>query len=215
MFIKILNNNYKSNQPIFIDDILNLFKDYTRQRVYQLIDNALKKEQLVRFDRGIYYIPTDTILGKSILSIEDIIVKKYISDNDKIYGIGGKNVLDLNFMITTQVPNTLEVITNNESRALRVIEICNQKVILRKSRTLITNENVYAYTILELFTNISVSEFKRSLYGKKKVIQYINQNNINLEQIYKLANYFPAKTMKNLINCEVINEIIRGQKSIY
>ena len=43
MFIKILNNNYKSNQPIFIDDILNLFKDYTRQRVYQLIDNTIQK----------------------------------------------------------------------------------------------------------------------------------------------------------------------------
>ena len=215
MFIEELKNKFKKNEPILIEEILKMFCKYTRQRIYQLIEEAIKNDELSRFDRGIYYIPSFTMLGKSTLSIENVIAKKYLNDNNEVYGIGGKNVLDLNFMITTQVPNTLEIITNNESRALRVIKICNQNVILRKSRTKITNDNVFAYTILELFTNISVNEFKRSIYAKKEVIKYINKNNITIDQIYKLTNFFPARTMKNLINCEVIYEFTRRERIIF
>lgn len=52
--------------------------------------------------------------------------------------------------LTTQVPNTTEICTNNETSKLRSVKVGNMSVILRKSRTAITNENVDILSFLEL-----------------------------------------------------------------
>lgn len=207
MLIKRLIDKFGYNKPIFTDEILECMKDYSRQRIYQLINDSVNKKELIRFDTGVYYLPTETILGQSTISVEEVIIKKYIQNDNNIFGIFGKNVLDLNFMVTTQVPNTLEIITNNESRALREIKIRGRTFVLRKSRIKITNENVHTYTILELFNGIKLNQCNEVPFPKQFILNYIKENKITYTDISQMANFFPAKAMKNLIISGVLYEI--------
>ena len=68
-----------------------------------------------------------------------------------------------NFLLTMQIPSSIEIITNNETMFVRETILKSRKIILRKSRLPITKENVNAYTILELFTNIDVKDYSNNL----------------------------------------------------
>lgn len=207
MLVERLKSKFKLNEPIFTDEILKIMQDYSRSRIYQLITKAEKDGDLVRYDKGIYYLPKQTEFGLSVPTVNSVVDKKYISDNGKTFGIYGKYVLELNFLLSYQVPNVIEVITNNESRKVREIEIRGRKVILRKSRTTITNDNAGAYTLMELFNNIDMNQFKEKEQIKNSVIDYIKENKIKRSSILNMADAFPAKAMKNLATSGVLYEI--------
>ena len=84
--IEILRNKYSENEPISIQDIRLALPEYTRGRIYQIIDELEERDQLKRFDQGIYYIPKKTIFGDSVLDPRKIINKKYITDGENNYG---------------------------------------------------------------------------------------------------------------------------------
>lgn len=207
MLISRLEKRFGYDKPIFTEDIFECMKDYSRQRVYQLIAEAIKKEALERFDTGIYYLPTETEFGRSVLTVNEVVNRKYISDNGETFGIYGKYVIDLNFLLSYQVPNTIEVITNKASRDVREIEIRGRKIILRKSRLPITSKNEAAYTLMELFTDIDMRQYKGDPMVKESVSSYIKKKKINSGIIYSLASFFPARTMKNLATSGVLYEI--------
>ena len=207
MLVSRLEKNYGYDVPIFTEDIFECMNDYSRQRIYQLIKEALEKGILVRFDTGVYYLPTKTEFGFSTISVDEVVYKKYISNNNEIFGIYGKDIIDLNFLLSYQVPNSIEVITNKESRDVREIEIKGRRVILRKSRLEITKNNVKTYIFMELFNNINLRKYKEDLMAQDSVKKYIKKNKITNKKIYELAKFFPAKTMKNLAVSGVLYEI--------
>jgi predicted transcriptional regulator of viral defense system len=204
--IERLKKKFGENEPIFTSEILEEMCDYSRPRVFQLLKKAEQEETLIKFDKGVYYIPTSTRYGKSIISVEQVIKKKYISDNGGIFGIYGGLQIQQSFMLTYQVPNAIEVVTNNETMWIREIKLKNRNVILRKSRTTITNDNVDAYTILELFSNIDIKKYLTDTSVQREVINYIKNKNISSKDIYELVGVFPAKTTKNIIESGIINE---------
>lgn len=132
MFIERLKNEYGLNIPIFTSDILALFSNYSRPRIFQFIKKAINDELLLQFEKGVYYIPTKTRYGNSIISLEQVIQKKYIENKDDVYGIYSGLNMQLNFLLTEQVPTTIEVITNKETTWVREIMIHGRKVILHK-----------------------------------------------------------------------------------
>lgn len=207
MLVSRLEKNYGYDVPIFTEDIFECMNDYSRQRIYQLIKEALEKGILVRFDTGVYYLPTKTEFGFSTISVDEVVYKKYISNNNETFGIYGKDIIDLNFLLSYQVPNSIEVITNKESRDVREIEIKGRRVILRKSRLEITKNNVKTYIFMELFNNINLRKYKEDLMAQDSVKKYIKKNKITNNKIYELAKFFPAKTMKNLAISGVLYEI--------
>lgn len=211
MLVRRLEKHFGYDKPIFTEDIFECMKDYSRQRVYQLITDAIKKGTLVRFDTGIYYLPTISEFGRSVLAVNEVVNRKYITDNGETFGIYGKTVIDLNFLLSYQVPNTIEVITNKESRDIREIEIRGRKVVLRKSRLPITSENEGAYTIMELFNGIDMRRYQEDSMVREIISSYIKEKKINSQIIYSLANFFPAKTMKNLATSGVLNEIVQQE----
>ena len=87
--VERLRNKFGVNQPIFTSEILEEMSEYSRPRVFQLLKKAEQEKTLIKFDRGIYYIPTETRYGKSLISVEQVIRKKYISDKDNVFGIYG------------------------------------------------------------------------------------------------------------------------------
>jgi len=207
VLVERLKKRFELNEPIFTDEILEIMQDYSRQRVYQMIAEADKQGSLIRYDKGIYYLPLQTEFGQSVPSVNSVVYKKYIKNNGNTFGIYGKYVIDLYFLTSYQVPNVIEVITNNESRKIREIEIRGRKVVLRKSRLPITNENVEAYTLMELFSNIDMRQYKEDKEIRDSVFKYIREKNITRNDVLSLADFFPAKTMKNLATSGVLYEL--------
>ena len=183
MFMDKLQAKYEPNEPIFINEILDEFSEYSRGYVFKLIKKAEEKEELVNFSTGVYFIPTKTILGLSTITTEDVVEKKYISSKDETFGIYSGLQLQNMFNLTTQMPNTIEVVTNNESMRKREIEINGRRVILRKSKVNITKDNVNEYMLLQLMTEIgsNINEISR-----ERIKKFINQRNIDYKIIIKL-----------------------------
>lgn len=198
----MLNNiidNFKTNEPILISDIIK-FSGYSRPRVNQIVSECINSGKLARFCDGVFYAPTNTILGKSTLDIKQVIKRKYLEYNGNIFGIyAGLSLLNA-FGITTQVPSVYEIITNNESTRVRKIVLNGQNIVLRKSRCKITKSNYKIYALLELLNLIDIKDN----IDYDVIINYIKKNNIKYKDMVKYLEFFPAKVSKNLNRSELI-----------
>jgi len=108
------------------------------------------------------------------------------------------------FSLTTQMPNTIEIVSNNESMRCRKTTVDGRTVILRKSRCKIERNNVQAYTVLQLLSEIG----KDSDIGdraREAIKRYMQENKVTTADLISLAKFFPAQTMKNLIYSGVLN----------
>lgn len=201
--VKCLKNQYGENTPIFFEDITNVCFGYTRGRVYQLIDAAMNSGLLTKAGYDCYYIPTTTPFGKSLLNPRKVIEKKYISNKGEVYGFYTGLALLNSFGITTQMPNVIEVFTNNEATKSRRVTINNQTIIVKRARTKINNSNYKEMMLLELFNLADV----RSIDARaiQKIVDYMKQNNISIQGIMKYAKFVPARAIKNFMSSEVQN----------
>ena len=206
MLVERLRKKFGVNQPIFTSEILEEMNEYSRPRVFQLLKKAEEEKNLIKFDKGIYYIPTETRYGKSLISVEQVVKKKYVSDKEDVFGIYGGLQMQQSFMLSYQVPTAIEVVTNNETMRVRETKLKNRSIILRKSRAPITKENADAYTILELFSNIDMKKYFADTSVQREVIGFIKDREIKAGDIYKLAGTFPAKTTRNILESGIINE---------
>lgn len=195
-----LLQQYGTNEPIISADIV--FKNYSRPWVMKQLKSLCEDGKLIRFEKGIYYIPTDTIFGKSILNPRKVIEKKYINDGENTIGYYSGITFQNQLKLTTQMPNVIEIYTNNETTNVRDVMVGKQKVILRKARTTINSTNVAVLSLLEMMNDI----IPRSLDSEKKsrIAEYINNNGITKQEIISYASVFPDKVMRNLIESEAI-----------
>lgn len=204
--VERLRSKFGVNQPIFTSEILEEMSEYSRPRVFQLLKKAEQEQTLIKFDKGVYYIPTETRYGKSLISVEQVIRKKYISDKDDVFGIYGGLQMQQSFMLTYQVPTAIEVVTNNETMWVRETKLKNRRIILRKSRLPITRENADVYTILELFSNMDMRKYLDDTSVQREVVGFIRDRAIKGKDVYALAGAFPSKTTRNIMESGIINE---------
>ncbi len=204
--IERLKKKFGINQPIFTSEILDEMKEYSRPRVFQLLKKAEQEKKLIKFDKGVYYIPTDTRYGKSLISVEQVVRKKYITDKENVFGIYSGLQMQQSFMLTYQVPTAIEVVTNKETMCVREIKLKKRNIILRKSRFNITKENADVYTILELFSKIDMKEYFENTSAQKEIINFIRKKEIKSKDVYALAGAFPSKTIRNIMESGIINE---------
>ncbi len=201
-FMKYLEDTFGVDNPIFISDIHynNLSKENIRQKLCRLEHN----HQIKRYERGIYYIPTQTIFGDSKLIFEDVMKKKYISNNNDVFGyftgLYFENVIGL----TTQMSNVLTITTNKTSSKKRIIEIHGRKLILYKSRVDINESNVKALQFFELFENISLYTVNKY----KILIPYIHKTRLTREMVIEYLPYFSNHAMNMMIRSGLIYEFI-------
>lgn len=201
--VNCLKTQYGENTPIFFEDIANVCSGYTRGRVYQLIDAAMNSGLLAKAGYDCYYVPTTTPFGKSLLNPRKIIEKKYISNNGKVYGFYTGISLLNSFGITTQMPNVIEVFTNNEATKSRRVTINNQTIIVKRARTTINSANYKEMMLLELFNLADASSI--DVQATQKIVDYMKKNNISIQGIMKYAEFVPARAIKNFMSCEVQN----------
>ncbi len=207
VFIERLSANFEKDVPIFTEEIIKLFPDYSRAQIFRFIEKAKENEEIIQYSqcRGVYHIPHTTYFGTpSIILPEDILYKRYISYKDDFYGVySGISVLN-RFAITSQVPAVIEIVTNNETTRSRMINIGKQRFIVKKSRCKITKENHAAYEILQLFTDFDDSD---RLYGfsRRCVTEYVKENNVKKADILSIMPYFPKKALEHFARSNIID----------
>ena len=204
MFIKRIEKAFKPGKPIYTEDLLLLYPEFTKAYVFRLLKKAEKNGELVRFSRGVYCIPKKTFFGYSTLSSGMVANDRYIRNNETVCGLYSGLTLLNQFAISTQVPNVVEIVTNNETTRKRTVVIDGMKFIIRKSRFEITNDNYFYYTVLQLFLELGINPSLND-FSKKKIKEYLVSNNIDQNRLIKYAMFFPAQVAKNLLGSEVLN----------
>lgn len=197
---EMLLNEYGYGNPFSFEEVK--FNNYSLPWIKKELNKLVSDNRIVRYERGIYYIPEKTIFGNSSLNPQKIIEKKYLSNGSGYYsGLSFANKIG----VTTQMPNVIEIYTNNEKSRVREISVNNLKVILRKSRVDVTNDNVYVLSFLELMNSFSIEYFNDE--RKELIIDYIKEKGINRQQITKYSPYYPDRVMRNLVESEIIYDI--------
>lgn len=109
-------------------------------------------------------------------------------------------------MATNQIPNAIEVVTNNETMFVSETKLKNRNIILRKSRVPITKNNVDAYTILEFFSNLDMRKYLDNSSVQKLVVKFVRERAIKGKDVYALVSAFPSRATRNIIESGIINE---------
>ena len=203
ILIDYLLNKYGTNKPILTEELSipeisydNLRKQLSRYNSQGIIE---------KYSQGVYYIPKETILGKSTLSINDVIYRKYISDDNEIYGYFSGLSFYNKLGITTQVPFVYEIVTNKEKSRVRKITLKNKKIILRKPYATINRNNYLEAQFLEFINNANINDIDDNIDILKK---YIKDNNLNKNIILDLITNYPSKTSKRLIESRLLYEFV-------
>lgn len=204
MFFNYLLEKYGKNEPIMSNEIE--FKEYSKPWIYKQLNDLVSEGKLIRFEKGVYYIPTETIFGKSLLNPRKVIEKRFIRDGEDTIGYYSGVTFQNQLRLTTQMSNVIEIYTNNETTRVRDIFVGGQKVLLRKARTKITKDNVAVLSFLELMNDAGADFIDTE--RKAIICDYIKANGITRKEITEYASVFPDRVMRNLIESEIVYSIL-------
>lgn len=201
--LESLLQQYGVNEPILSSELS--FGGYSRPWIYKQLNQLCEDGKLVRYEKGVYYIPTQTPFGKSLLNPRKVIERKYISQKGETVGYYSGITFQNQLRLTTQMPNVIEVYTNNETTRSRDVYIGKQKVRLRRARTRITAANADVLSFLELMNDLTSD----LLNDEKKAIiaRFISDRKITRKDISTYAPVFPDKAMRTLIESEIIYSV--------
>ena len=204
-FFDCLLDTYGRNEAILSHEIA--FQGYSAPWIKKALKNLCDEGKVVRFQRGVYYIPEDTPLGRGRLDPRKVIAKKYICDGSGIIGyFSGLTFLNM-LGLSSQMPNVLELYTNKEPSRVREVPVGSQRVLLRRARTAIDSDNAATLSFLELM-NFTDAAFYDA--GKKKTVAaYIEDNGITRSSIAKYAPCFPDRAMRTLVESGVVYDVAR------
>ena len=198
-----LLETFGANEPFLTSEIQ--FQDYSKPWLYKELNKLCDEGKLIRYERGIYYIPTQTIFGPSLLDPNKVIIKKYIRSGSDIYGYYSGITFLNQLRLTTQMPNTIEIYTNNEQSNARDIRVGSQEVLVRRARTPITKDNAAVLSFLELMNTVPA----QFIMDERKAIieRFIADNGITRQAVTKYAPLFPDKALRTLVESEVIYSV--------
>ncbi|SDH36668.1 DUF6088 family protein [Marvinbryantia formatexigens] len=205
MLKEYLEKTYGCNEPIFINEIKldNLNDNALRQYFKRMV----KSGDLIRFDTGIYYLPRQSrLLKKSYLDPLKVVSRKYIQNGSEIFGYFSGAYLSNQLRLTTQMPATIEIVTNKESTKGRTVTIGGQSIRLKRPSTMITEKNV---RLLQFLDAVSASEKYAELPVSETTAilkQYIRQNGFTKNRLADVLPYITAQTAKKLIEWGLIYE---------
>lgn len=203
MLYEYLIKNYKPNEPIFVSDVeLSVSDDNLRQMFKTLCDAG----KIKRFDIGIYYIPKKSILKNEVpLAADEVAVAKYINKKGKIEGFYSGYTFANQLGISTQVPYVKEIVSNNASTRVREVNVRNKRIILRKARTPITNDNYVVLQLLDLLKDLEQYydiDFDEMC---ERLTRYVKDENITKVQVDKYIGEYPDKVYKNIYRTGLYN----------
>lgn len=203
MLLEYLKENYKVNEPILMSDVeLPVTATNLRQMFKILCDKGL----LERYDAGIYYLKgTSRLKGGVGISASEVARCKYILRKGRVVGYYSGYTFANQLGLSTQVPFTIEIVSNNASAKCREVCVKSQKIMLRKPRTEITKDNCYILQLLDLLKDVEQYVDDDIQIATKKIYQYIIDMNMKQEEIDQYINLFPDRIYKNIYEMRLYN----------
>ena len=203
MLLNYLQANYKENEPIFVSDInLPVTDTNLRQMFKVLCDNG----KIMRYDTGIYYLKGDSRLrGGTTLSASEVARYKYISRNNQVNGYYSGYTFANQLGLTTQVPFTIEIVSNQASAKCREVSVRSQKIILRKPRTKITKENCNILQLLDLLKDLEQYVDEDMDQAAKRISAYVKELGMCRLEIDKYISFYPDRIYKTIYETRLYN----------
>ena len=203
MLLEYLQKNYKVNEPIFISDIdLPVTDTNLRQMFKVLCDSG----QIYRYETGIYYMKGNTRLKGGVpLSASKVARYKYIARNDQVNGYYSGYTFANLLGLTTQVPYTIEIVSNGASAKCREVSVKNQKIMLRKPRTQINKENVDVLQLLDLLKDFEQYVDDDMVVATGIISSYIKKIGMKRSDVDEYITLFPDRVYKYIYEMRLYN----------
>ena len=203
MLLEYLQKNYKVNEPIFISDIdLPVTDTNLRQMFKVLCDSG----QIYRYETGIYYMKGNTRLKGGVpLSASKVARYKYIARNDQVNGYYSGYTFANLLGLTTQVPYTIEIVSNGASAKCREVSVKNQKIILRRPRTQINKENVDVLQLLDLLKDFEQYVDEDMVVATGIISSYIKKIGMKRSDVDEYITLFPDRVYKYIYEMRLYN----------
>ncbi len=196
MLYEYLLEHYKKNEPIFVSDITLPMTDTNLRQSFMVLCDAGK---IKRYDTGVYYIPAPSKLnGGTTIAPGTVARYKYIMRNGKIEGYYSGFTFANQMGVTTQVPYKIEIVTNGTSSNTREVDIKGQKIVLRKPKVFITEENYKVLQFLDLLKDIDIYADDQTSDVAERLATYVKAENITQLDIDKYIGLYPDKVYRNL-----------------
>ncbi|MCM1537537.1 MAG: DUF6088 family protein [bacterium] len=203
MLYDYLMENYGENTPIFVSklNVEGLNESTLRVQIKKLADAG----KLKRFDTGVYFIPKKSIFKSgSTISPMQVIEKRYLKDKDDVFGYLSGYMLVNMLGLTTQVPMVYEVVSNHATTDYRKTMIGKTRVIVRRPKVEVTNENVRILQFLDLIKDVDVYSEEEGDALKKRIIEIMKTMDVTFSALEPYLNYYPEKIYKNMYETGVL-----------
>jgi hypothetical protein len=203
MLYEYLREKYQPNEPIFLSDVdLPVSNTNLRQMFKVLCDSG----KIKRYDKGIYYIPTFSKLkGGTSIAPGTVVQYRYIARNGKTDGYYSGFTFANQLGLTVQVPYALEIVTNNTGSKVREINLKGQRVVLRKSKTTVTDKNCQVLQLLDLLKDIDLYADDKNENAAERIADYIRKEKITRESGDAYISLYPDKIYRNLYEMRLHN----------
>lgn len=196
MLYEYLIENYKPNEPIFVSDVDLPVSDCNLRQMFKSLCDA---GTIKRFDTGIYYLPKKSILKNGVpLAADEVAVAKYILKKGEIYGFYSGYTFANQLGISTQVPYVKEIVSNNASTRVKEVMVRNKRILLRRARTPINNDNYVVLQFLELMKDLEQYYDIEFDAVCERLGKYVKDENITKADVDRYIGDYPDKIYKNI-----------------
>ncbi len=206
MLYDYLIDVYGINEPILLSTIK--YEDMSEGSIRQQIKKMTDAGILKRYDTGIYFIPKQSVFKSGTsLPFYRVIEEKYLKDYGKRCGYFSGVAVANELGLTTQVPMICEVTSNKATNDYREVMLANNKVIIRRPKVSVNDENYRILQFLDLIKDIDYySEIKGGAL-KKRLIAYMTAYTMKFEDLEKYLSYYPDKIYRNMYQAGLLNGI--------
>ena len=201
MLYNYIKTHYKQAEPIFLSDLLRT--NITEPDLNQQLKELCEKGLLQQYDEEVYFIPKKTTLNSIIGPNADMVARyRFISKGDNVDGFYAGNTFANQIGISTQVPQVIEIVSNNVLDDGEVL-IGNRRFDVRKPVVPITKENVYVLQMLELLKNLDAYLDCTYEEAREKIVEYISIHGITKSDVELYMKEYPKSTLKYYYELEL------------
>lgn len=188
---------FTPDEPILVEDIIRMFPDRSRQWVDNTLSNMTASKQLIRYSTGVYFIPSTTGRGYSRLNPYKVIEKKYIKDENSVYGYYGGEWLLWKMGIVPRHSEVMTIVSNHERSRGRRVKVGKVDLYVSKAPTEINKENQWVLQLLEVIRLVDVNELPDM--ERNQLVNFILDHKITITDVRQYCEYFPDVVSKRIL----------------
>lgn len=198
--LELIRDAYGEDEPVLTADIEALCPDTPRRTLFARVSALVESGGLERYESGVYYVPSETLAGRSSLNPVKVIRRKYLGTEGEPCGFWAGATLDNGIGLTEQVPARYEVVTNNTATAQRTVKVGGfLECVVRKAKVPVDAGNVRAQQVLDVLTRRRPSELTGD--QAKRLGEFASP--VTAEELYRMSASWPQKTTRRVLEGEM------------